>query len=280
MASIIRCARRGTYQVQWHNGVKWVRVGVAKKRPGWKPGDPFPKKDPSEVLAKLAEYQRREDAAKAGRGSVEPGQSVKDFLAGYRAGYGAGHRASSAAQLDFAVARFSECCASEKVRAVSEVTPGVVDRFIRGRSEGRSYHTVSKEVGLLSGAWSRAGRLRSLPGNPWKMAEVPGQGGRRDSSWTREEYRRLLAACNPWLRNAVVIGCNTGLRASALLSLCWDDLEWGGAGLGFVRSSPSATRRRRATRCPCPPSATTCWHGCSSTRASGRRSWRATGASP
>jgi len=240
MASVVRNERRGTWQVQWHDGAKWVRVTVAKKRPGWKPGDGLPKKPPAEVVAALAEYRAKEDAARA-RPSHAAGESVAAFLAAYEAWYALDRREGSCKQLGFAVRHFLAFCAGEKVRSVRDVTPELADRFASRRLGEVKPVTARKDIAMLSGAWTRAVRLRALTEHPWRSVVVPGRPVRRTSSWTPEEYGRLLGACRPWLRNVVTLGCNTGLRVTALTHLEWSRVEWnrtGGKGLGQIRVAP------------------------------------------
>lgn len=247
MASIIRNEQRGTWQVQWNNGVKWVRATVVRKRAGWKTGDSMPKKPPPEVLASQAAFQRKEDGARLNR-PASSDDLIEGFLSAYRAGYVSTRRPGSVVQLDFSVARFLGFCKEAKIKRREDVTPDAVDRYINFRFRTVGHSSVKKEVGLLAGAWSKAVKLRRITENPWRLATVPGKAKRRKSSWTADEYSRLLAACRPWLRDLVTLGCHTGLRVTALTNLEWRDVSWNRSGsepgLGSVVVRPELDKAK------------------------------------
>jgi integrase len=242
MASIIPNPKRGTWQVQWFDGRTHRRKTVAGRRPGWKPGDGLPKKPPSGVLEALALYRRKEQAAKAVGRPAEPEETVADFLARYLSAYEIGATAGSVYQLTNAARNFEAFCAGAKVARVDQVTHDLIDRFLVSRSKEVKHNTVKKEASLLAGAWSKAVKTRRLAENPWKGATVPGKpAGPRKSSWTKEEYARLLAVSRPWLRFLLILGCNTGLRIKALTRLEWRDIAWNtgdGPSLGTITVRP------------------------------------------
>jgi integrase len=254
MASVVPNHARGTYQIQWHDGVKWRRVTVTRRPKGHKKGDRLPATVPGHVKQELVAYQKREDDARR-RALVVPPETVAEFLGDYHADYCARRRPKSAVQLRFAADRFLEFCAAAKVSRLDAVTPEVVDRYLvaratgaiqgrpGGRGDGKAAHgTLRKEVGFLGGAWARGVKLRRLPENPWAKPDVPGKPARgTKSSWTPEEFARLRAQCRPWLQSLLTLGVNTGIRITALAGLEWRDVAWGkGAegGLGTVTVRP------------------------------------------
>src|SRR4051794_534269 len=96
--------RRGTWSIQYFDGVKWRRKVVVKKRPGWKPGMPMPRKPPPEAIAALAEYARKEEAARKQDGAAGQG-TVREFLEAYARGY-VGKAEKSRIELDKAIKVF------------------------------------------------------------------------------------------------------------------------------------------------------------------------------
>ena len=238
MASIIRNESRGTWQIQWNDGNRWRRKTVVPRKPGWSPGDKLPKKVPPTVTEALALYQKREESARSSR-SVTPDWAVDQFLVAYRAGYEGSVRARTLTEFDMATRRFLTFCTTHKLTLVDQVTPEVIDRFVTTRHRTASHATIQKEVGLLSGAWSKAVKLRQIKDNPWKSATIPGKPGTvRDSSWTPEEFARLCEAAPPALRSLLVLGCHTGLRVHALTRLEMRDVKWAtdeGKGFGHIR---------------------------------------------
>ena len=249
MASIVRNRQRGFYAVQWRDATGWKRKKVASLPPGVKD---FPKRDPAEVVAALLKCQGIEDAARDSRGPTAS-QTVAGFLAAYLDFYATARRPASVVQLRLASARFAEWCQAEKLKYLSEITPAACDRFVTSRRKVVSHASVRREVGVLAGAWSRAVKLRELPESPWRSVTVPGSTTRRKSSWTADEVDKLRAACKPWLRDVVTLGCNTGLRATALIRLEWRDVKWnagGGPGLGSIVVRPELDKAKDGYEVP------------------------------
>lgn len=60
-------AQRGTWYVQYWD-LKWRRKTVAKKRPGWKPGDPPPEEPPAIAYAEMEKLEAVEAAARLREG--------------------------------------------------------------------------------------------------------------------------------------------------------------------------------------------------------------------
>jgi integrase len=249
--------RRGTYSVQWHDGRKWRRVVVVKRRPGWKPSHGEPKKVPPEALAAVAEYAAKERAARRDR-PADPSITVTAFLAEYQAAYAPRRAAGSVKQLGQAVRRFVAWCAENRARRLEQVTKEVCQRWIDERAgetsakTGKpiSYARLRQERALLSAAWSRAVKKGQLTANPWLPVEIPGRPTRaKKGSWTPEQYARLRAACKAWLRDVLELGCHTGIRISALLALEWGDVHRG-KGLGEIRVRPEWDKAGKGYKVP------------------------------
>lgn len=92
----------------------------------------------------------------------------------------------------------------------------------RGASDG----TILREIGVLraAGAWAVANKwLLAFPpiGNPVQAPKG------RERWLSREEAKRLLAACNsPHLRFFVMLGLMTGARMGAILELQWAQVDF------------------------------------------------------
>jgi integrase len=225
--------RRGTWSVQWFDGIKWRRHVVVKKRPGWKPGDALPKKPPAEALAALAIYVNKEQAARRRRG-VGIDRTVADFLGDYRESY-SGRKQGSQLELDKAIKVFLTWCAGKGIHQLEAVTSAVCHQWMNDRARTKSrrtgkpiaHATLKKERALLARAWAEAVRREEMDRNPWISVTVPGKPvSKKRESWTPEELGKLLAASAPWLRDLLLIGCHTGLRIAALMALEWRDIHW------------------------------------------------------
>ncbi len=256
--------RRGTYNIQWHDGRKWRRVNVGRAR-NWKAGDPRPRKDPPEALAALAAYAEKEKAARRNR-PIDPGLTVDEFLGRYQGAYARDRAAGSVDQLGQAVRRFVAWCEAARLPLVELITPSACQRFLDARAGDISRKTkalisprrLAQERALLSGAWRRAVRSRELADNPWSSVVVPGGDRAKRAkvarpSWSPEEFARLSAAARPWLRDVLTVGINTGLRITALLSLEWRDVRWSKpneSGLGYIEVRPELDKAGRGHRVP------------------------------
>jgi integrase len=236
--------RRGTYWVQWWDGHRWRRTTVTKRPAKWKPGDPEPKKVPSEALAGYTKYSDKEREARESRPS-NPEQTVAAFLASCRETY-VGRQPGSAVELGKACDVFLAWCKRRGLSRLSEVTPEACAEWVRHRAQTTSkrtgkpiaHATLKKERGLLSGVWGDGVTVGAVRVNPWKTATIPGKAPKTDrGSWTPEQFERLIAVSAPWLRDILLVGCHTGLRIEALIGLEWRDVKWDKGdqkGFGFV----------------------------------------------
>jgi integrase len=248
--------QRGTWQVQYFDGAAWKRVTVCRKRPGWKPGDPMPKKPPPEAMRALVHYQAEEDAArlKAGK-DLDAGETIAAFLAAYAADYRLSRKPGSARMLDRSTRDFLGWCKAQKIATLSEVTRGVVDRWITNLAHaGSSAAYIQVRAGLLAGAWARAHKRGQLTENPWAKYEIPIRPARKArGSWSPEQFATLAESCRPWLRDVLAVGCNTGLRISALITLEWSDIRWAGVGeegFGWLVVRPEHDKAGKGYRVP------------------------------
>lgn len=245
--------RRGTWSIQFWDGLRWCRKVVVKKRPGWKPGDPVPRKPPPEALAELGRYIKIEERAREGTGAGTA-RSIDGFLEAYCRFFAGVREPSSVKVLDRAIRQFLSWCEANDCRRLDQVTPSACNRWVVDRGAVVQYATLKKERGLLAAAWSRAARLKEIPENPWTAAILEGKPKpEKKGSWTPEEYRKLLEISPSWLRDFFILGCNTGLRIAALRNLEWRDIVWtkpGAKGYGFIVVRPELDKAGKGYRVP------------------------------
>lgn len=90
----------------------------------------------------------------------------------------------------------------------------------RRRAQGRADGTIIKDLSFLRAALKWAKK----PGTGFEMPAAPPP---RDRVLTRDEYLRLLAACKgPHIRLFVILALTTAGRASAILELTWDRVDF------------------------------------------------------
>ena len=125
-----------------------------------------------------------------------------------------------------------------------QVTKTVItDYATRRAAEGRKPSTIRSEVGLLSTALNRAVKDRMIAERP--AITLPADGEPREHHLTRAEFERFLAACQaPHVRLFAILAIATGARASAILELTWDrvDFERGQIDLRVSRFTPMKGR--------------------------------------
>ena len=252
--------QRGTWWVQWFDGKRWRRTTVARKRPGWKPGDPMPKKPPATAQAALAMFVRKEEAARRSR-AKDPEQTISQFLLTYVEAY-AGRAESSTEALTRTADSFMGWCEGRKIKRLLAVTASVCQEWIAYRAAGkdldppkpRKHSTLTRDRAILSGAWSGALKREELDRNPWKLVTIPGKAEKKKrESWTREQYEQLLTKSKPWLRDLLIFGCHAGLRIEALRMIEWRDIRWASAtakGFGFVVVRPELDKAGKGYQVP------------------------------
>lgn len=124
----------------------------------------------------------------------------------------------------------------------------IVDEHIAARrAAGRGDGTIWTELGHLRIALSWAVKKGLIEKAPY--VKRPQQPKPKRDYLTRDQFNAFLAACEmPHLRRFVIIAITTGARASAILDLTWDrvDFERGLIDL----SSESAIRRKHRPTVP------------------------------
>jgi integrase len=253
--------RRGTWSVQYWNGLKWCRPVVVKKQPGWMPGDPTPKKPPPAAVAALGEYTKREQEARDRR-SPAPEQTVATFLGAYLDAYRVSRDPGSANELRKAIRVFLDWCEARHIVRVSEVNATACHNWILDRSSTRSRQsgepirrsTLVKERALIAAAWSKASRRGEIEKNPWLAAPIEGKPPKKvRGSWSPDEFEKLIAHCRPWLADVLTLGCYSGLRIEALRRLEWGDILWpepGAKNLGWIVVRPELDKAGNGYRVP------------------------------
>jgi integrase len=222
--------QRGFWYVQYFDGGTWRRVKVADGPPRWRPGDPKPKAPP-EAKAAFARWQEAEVAARAGKAKGRP-TSLEDFLREHVASY---EKPGTRKVARVAVEQFLDWCRREGIARFDEVDKATCNRWIRYAATHAPYpddpgsrplsrKTLEMRRDYLAAAWGRLVSEETIARNPWVGTEVRGEDRTKPrNAWTREQFDRLLAVAEPWLRDVLVFGVNTGLRIEALMRAEWDD---------------------------------------------------------
>lgn len=239
---------------------------MVKKRPGWKSGQAMPKKDPPEAQAALAEFSKKEKLARQRGHGYSADRTVEDFLQSHAEGYEVGCSAGSAGELAKAIKVFLAWCETQKIAKLDAVTPENCHLWMESRSRTTSkrtgkpmaYATLKKERALLATAWGVGVKQGKVLFNPWLTVEIPGSPSRKKrESWSPGDYEKILAQCNPWLRDLIIVGCHTGLRIEALRGVEWRDVHWNDdptkEGFGFLEVRPELDKTHKGYVVPIHP---------------------------
>ena len=102
---------------------------------------------------------------------------------------------------------------------------------------GKAPATIRKEIGLLSAAFTWAGKTGHV-------IELPGAPPPRDRHLTKTEFYMLLdaAAPQPHLQVFLHLAIATGARKEAILQLAWDQVHWD-RGTIWMGSKPGGKAR-------------------------------------
>lgn len=110
------------------------------------------------------------------------------------------------------------------------------------RREGASDGTIRKELGIMRSA------LRSVDKATPAVVALPPKPGPRERHLTRPEYLKLLfAARAPHMRLFIILALATAGRASAILDLTWDRIDFQRGRISLANPEKGKTRKGRAT---------------------------------
>jgi integrase len=170
-------------------------------------------------------------------GSAAPGERhmVGEVVAGYIAD---GAARLSPASIDFYRKGLAALPEAFRARAVSEVTPLVLDGlYAELREGGASEHKAQKVHRLLSAAFNRAVRYGWLAANPCIQATKPKVSSNEIEPPPSEWVRKIIVeaeSVNADLAVCLRVAAATGARRSEVVALKWSDFN--GSRLTIRRS--------------------------------------------
>lgn len=103
-----------------------------------------------------------------------------------------------------------------------------VERYMCERIKQVAPATVNREVAVLKRVMNWAVTQKIIPESPLAGVRFLPENNSRERVLSEEEEVRLMSACNnDKLRTIVILALNTGLRISSILSLHWDEIDFG-----------------------------------------------------
>ena len=134
-------------------------------------------------------------------------------------------------------------------RQASEITPQLIEQFKNHRRQKLigekqiSGATVNRDLACLKTAFSKGLQWGLVSSNPVKMVRMYSEKDRARTRYlSTEEKAALLAACSPELRRIVLMALKTGMRKSELLSLRWQDVDFGANQIKIPKSKSGRMR--------------------------------------
>lgn len=133
-----------------------------------------------------------------------------------------------------------------KGRKLSDISPSDVDDYKSSRLGKVAPATVNRELQVLRHLFNLADRWNKYYGkNPVSVTGLIPVNNQKERILTLDEEKRLIAACDPYLRNIVVMALYTGMRKGEIITLKWVnvDLEGGLVTIDQTNSKSKKTRR-------------------------------------
>jgi integrase len=119
--------------------------------------------------------------------------------------------------------------AAFRKKNITEFTTEEVERFKTTRSQQVKPATVNREMAVLRHMFAKAVEWKLLSANPLRGVRSLNVPIRLERILEADEEIRLLAACDRvrsrFLRPAVILALNTGMRRGELLSLEWEQID-------------------------------------------------------
>lgn len=156
--------------------------------------------------------------------SKKPSPRLDEFAKEYFAYYQANRRPQSVQRHQTAYRALQATFGHQRL---ADISPLDIERYKRQRQgAGVSGVTINRELAFLKNLYSKAIEWGKVSDNPVKKVRLYREDNARTRFLTDEEEARLLDCCGPQLKPLVVTALHKGFRASELLSLTWQDVDF------------------------------------------------------
>jgi integrase len=117
-----------------------------------------------------------------------------------------------------------------------------IERFKAKRKAEVSPSTVNRELACLKTLFNKAVEWEKIEKNPAVTVKKFREPNARERILSPEEARHLIECASPGLRPVLIVALNTGMRRNEILSLKWEDVDF---GKSFVLISNSKSGKSR-----------------------------------
>jgi integrase len=112
-------------------------------------------------------------------------------------------------------------------RLLSTIKPQDIDEYKAARLNKVAPATVNRELEVLRYLFNLADRWDKFFGkNPVSRAGLLPLNNQKERILNVEEEKRLISACEPYLRNIIITALYTGMRKGEIISLKWDNVDF------------------------------------------------------
>lgn len=171
--------------------------------------------------------------------AIKPRHTVQELLTEYLAKVTPRKAPASQQRDHFVIEGFRK---SWSTIHLDQLSSKMLEDYLSERLEDVTLATVSKELGILKSAYTRALRWDWVSTTPFRGIPLNQEGEERLRWLTDEEEARLVTAAPPWLRQFILVGLDTGLRRSNLVGLQWGWRHEQGAVLLVPRQQVKAKK--------------------------------------
>jgi site-specific recombinase XerD len=162
----------------------------------------------------------------------KPTHTVQELVAEYRSKVTPRKAATSQRRDHVVLTRFTKRWGT---LALDHLSSKMIEDYLTERLEDVTLATVSKELGILKSAYTRAMRWDWVSTTPFRGITLNQEGEERVRWLTDAEEAQLVATAAPWLREIILVGLDTGLRRSNLVGLQWSWVQEQGTVLVVPR---------------------------------------------
>lgn len=140
-----------------------------------------------------------------------------------------------------AVEGFMDQIGSHANKPLASLTAGMVERFLKSRSdEGCSPTTVTIDGKILRAALSKAVKLGLISINPAAAVELPGVRSVERGTFTPAEVQMLVEAAEGEWRTLILLGYFAGARLGDCCRMRWADIDLAAGTLSYQQQKTGA----------------------------------------
>jgi len=124
-----------------------------------------------------------------------------------------------------------------------EISPLMIEKFRKSRlNAGNTKSTCNRYMALLKRMFNLAIDEGYLENNPVKKIKFYPENPARERVLTVKEERRLMKASSEHLKSVLIVALNSGMRASEILSLQWNQVDFGAKKIRVEKTKSGKTR--------------------------------------